>query len=59
MGRLVARWLDLPEGQGARAARMLGLVFALSAGLALMKSAQSGVFLAAYPRTAIPWAFAC
>jgi hypothetical protein len=59
MGRFVARWLDLPEGQGARAARMLALVFALSAGLSLIKSAQSGVFLAAYPRTMIPWAFAC
>ncbi len=59
MSRFLARWLDLPEGQGARAARMLALVFALSAGLSLMKSAQSGVFLAAYPRTMIPWAFAC
>lgn len=59
LSRFVARWLDLPEGQGARAARMLALVFALSAGLSLMKSAQSGVFLAAYPRTMIPWAFAC
>lgn len=58
LSRLVAAWLDLPEGQGARALRMLALIFLLSAALSLMKAAQSGIFLAAYPRTAIPWAFA-
>lgn len=58
IGSFVARWLDLPEGRGARAARMLALVFFLSAGLSLMKAAQTGIFLASYPRTMIPWAFA-
>jgi HEAT repeat protein len=58
MSRIVARWLDLPESQLGRAARMLALVFFLSAGLALMKAAQSGIFLAACSRAAIPWAFA-
>jgi len=37
---------------------MLALVFFLSAGLALMKAAQSGIFLSACSRAAIPWAFA-
>lgn len=58
MGAWLARWLDLPEGRGPRAARMLALVFLLSAGLSLIKSAQSGIFLSVYPRTTIPWAFA-
>lgn len=58
IGSFVARWLDLPEGRGPRAARMLALVFFLSAGLSLIKAAQSGIFLASYPRTMIPWAFA-
>lgn len=58
IARLIARWLDLPEGQGARALRMLSLVLFLSAALAMMKSAQSGIFLAACERSAIPWAFA-
>lgn len=58
MGERLARLLDLPEGRGPRAARMLALVFLLSAGLSLMKSAQSGIFLSVYPRTVIPWAFA-
>ncbi len=55
---LVARWLHLPEGQGGRAARMLLLIFLLSAALSLLKAAQTGIFLSAYPRSAIPWAFA-
>lgn len=58
MGAFFTRWLDLPEGRGGRALRMLVLVFLLSVGLSLIKSAQSGIFLSAYPRTAIPWAFA-
>lgn len=58
IARLLARWLDLPEGQGPRALRMLSLVLFLSAALAMMKSAQSGIFLAACGRGAIPWAFA-
>ncbi len=58
IARLIARWLDLPEGQGGRALRMLALVLFLSAALALMKSAQSGIFLAVCQRATIPWAFA-
>lgn len=58
MRTLLTRWLDLPEGRGGRALRMLVLVFLLSVGLSLIKSAQSGIFLSAYPRTVIPWAFA-
>ncbi|MFN9809839.1 MAG: cyclic nucleotide-binding domain-containing protein [Deltaproteobacteria bacterium] len=58
IARAVARWLDLPEGQGGRALRMLTLVLCLSAALAMMKSAQSGIFLAVCERAAIPWAFA-
>ncbi|MFO0715032.1 MAG: cyclic nucleotide-binding domain-containing protein [Sandaracinus sp.] len=58
IARLFARWLDLPEGQGGRALRMLALVLFLSAALAMMKSAQSGIFLAVCSRGDIPWAFA-
>lgn len=58
LARFVAAWLDLPEGQGGRALRMLALIFLLSSALSLMKAAQSGIFLAAYARSIIPWAFA-
>ncbi|HJL06415.1 MAG TPA: cyclic nucleotide-binding domain-containing protein [Polyangiaceae bacterium LLY-WYZ-15_(1-7)] len=34
------------------------MIFALSLALALLKAAQSGLFLEAYDRSAIPWAFA-
>lgn len=54
----VERWLGLADGEGGRAARLLSLVFVLSAALVLLKAAQSGIFLVAYPRTTIPWAFA-
>lgn len=50
--------LGLGEGEGRRALRQLLLVFVASAALVLLKAAQSGIFLAAYPRSAIPWAFA-
>jgi HEAT repeat protein len=55
---LVERWLGLADGEGGRAVRLLSLVFSMSAGLALLKAAQSGIFLLAYPRSTIPWAFA-
>ncbi len=54
----LASWLGVPAGQGARAARLVALVFMVSASLVLMKAAQNGIFLAAYTRAAIPWAFA-
>jgi hypothetical protein len=52
------RWLDVPDGTGAKAARLVGLVFLLNVGLAFLKTAQSGLFLEAFERSAIPWAFA-
>ncbi len=54
----VERWLGLADGEGGRATRLLSLVFGLSSALVLLKAAQSGIFLAAYPKTTIPWAFA-
>jgi len=50
--------LGLGEGEGRRALRQLALVFVASAALVLLKAAQGGIFLSAYPRSAIPWAFA-
>ncbi len=50
--------LGLREGEGPRALRLLGLIFTMSAALVLLKAAQSGIFLVAYPRSTIPWAFA-
>jgi hypothetical protein len=53
----IARALHLGEGELGRAARLVALIFALSACLVMIKSAQSGIFLMAYPKTMIPWAF--
>lgn len=53
----IARALHLGEGELGRAARLVSLIFALSACLVMIKSAQSGIFLMAYPKTMIPWAF--
>ncbi len=53
----VARALGLGEGELARAVRLLALVFAVSAALVMLKSAQNGIFLLAYPRSMIPFAF--
>jgi hypothetical protein len=55
---VAATALGIPEGSGARALRMLTLIFSMSGALVMMKAAQSGLFLSAYPRSAIPWAFA-
>ena len=49
--------LRLGEGELGRAARLVSLIFLLSAALVLLKSAQSGIFLMAYKKTMIPWAF--
>ncbi|MCS6901194.1 MAG: cyclic nucleotide-binding domain-containing protein [Myxococcales bacterium] len=54
----IERWLGLADGEGGRATRLLALVFTLSSALVLLKAAQSGIFLAAYPKAMIPWAFA-
>ena len=49
--------LGLREGEGARTLRLSGFVFLLMAAVVLAKTAQSGVFLAAYDRSRIPDAF--
>jgi len=54
---VVARALGLGEGEAGRAARLVSLIFVLSAALVMIKSAQNGIFLLAYPKTMIPWAF--
>jgi hypothetical protein len=54
----LAAFLGVGDAELARAMRLLLLVFATSAALALLKAAQGGVFLSAYPRSAIPRAFA-
>ncbi len=54
----MSRLFGIPAGEERRAARLCGLVFAISASFALLKSAQIGVFLDAYPASALPWAFA-
>ena len=54
--RLV-RLLGLGEGELGRAARLVSLIFVLSASLVMLKSAQNGIFLLAYPQTMIPRAF--
>lgn len=54
----LAGFLGIGESEVGRALRLLLLIFATSAALALLKAAQGGVFLSAYPRSAIPRAFA-
>lgn len=58
LGDRLARLLGVPEGQGARAARLAATSFFLSAALAALKTAQAGVFLEACPRSMISWAYA-
>ena len=58
MGAKVARFIGLAESEGARALRLCALIFVVSAALALLKAAQGGIFLSAYTRKMIPWAFA-
>jgi len=50
--------LGIPEGHEGRALRLIALVFVVSAAFSLLKSAQAGIFLAAYPVRFLPWAFA-
>jgi HEAT repeat protein len=54
----VERLLGLADGEGSKAVRLLSLVFTMSSALVLLKAVQSGIFLVAYPRSVIPWAFA-
>lgn len=49
--------LGLKEGEGPRTARLFAYVFLLTAAAVLARSAQREIFLAAYPRSAIPDAF--
>ncbi|MEM9073728.1 MAG: HEAT repeat domain-containing protein, partial [Myxococcota bacterium] len=55
---MLGRWLAIPDGEASKARRLVMMVFFLSAALALLKAAQSGIFLEAFPREMIPWAFA-
>lgn len=57
-GSVLARFLNLAEGEGPRALRVFSLIFTVSAALVFLKAVQGGIFLSAYPRTIIPWAFA-
>ena len=57
-GSTLARFLNLAEGEGRRALRVFALIFTVSAALVFLKAVQGGIFLSAYPRTMIPWAFA-
>ncbi len=52
------RWLGIPDGRGRTAFRLVLLTFTLGLALVVSKAAQSGLFLTAYERSAIPWAFA-
>jgi len=52
------RLLGLGEGEVPRSLRLVSLIFVSSMALVLLKAAQRGIFLCAYPSTAIPWAFA-
>ena len=58
MSAVIQRWLAVPDGQERKAARLVTMIFFFSAALVLMKAAQSGIFLEAFPRSMIPWAFA-
>ncbi|HEV8325368.1 MAG TPA: Npt1/Npt2 family nucleotide transporter [Myxococcota bacterium] len=51
------RGIGVRDGEGSRLARLVALIFALSAAVVIAKAAQSGIFLSAYPRAAIPIAF--
>jgi len=53
----VPEWTGVREGEGARLGRLCLFIFLTTAGVVLAKSAQRGIFLAAYPRSAIPDAF--
>lgn len=53
-----ARALGVAEEQLGRAGRLVALVLSVSTALVFAKAAQSGIFLAAYTRADIPWAFA-
>lgn len=57
-GAALARFLNLAEGEGERAFCIFCLIFTVSTALVFLKAVQSGIFLAAYPRQMIPWAFA-
>lgn len=54
----LATALGVEGAELTRALRLLSLIFVGSAALSLLKAAQGGVFLSAYPRSAIPHAFA-
>ena len=53
----LSTWLGLQDGEGPRASRLFTFIFLLTSAAVLAKSAQRELFLAAYPRSAIPDAF--
>ncbi|HEX4620370.1 MAG TPA: HEAT repeat domain-containing protein, partial [Myxococcaceae bacterium] len=55
--RRIAENLGIREGEAARTARLFAFIFLMTSSIVLAKSAQRGIFLAAYPRSAIPDAF--
>ena len=57
MASRITTSLGLREGEGARTARLFVFIFLLTAAAVLARSAQREIFLAAYPRSAIPDAF--
>lgn len=50
-------WLGLQDGEGPRTSRLFTFIFLLTSAAVLARSAQRELFLAAYPRSAIPDAF--
>lgn len=50
-------WLGLQDGEGPRTSRLFTFISLLTSAAVLAKSAQRELFLAAYPRSAIPDAF--
>src|SRR5579871_3839332 len=53
----IAELLGLRDGESAKTGRLFAFIFLMTASLVLARSAQRGIFLAAYPRSAIPDAF--
>lgn len=57
MSRRLADLVGLREGEGGRTGRLAAFIFLITAAIVLLKGAQRGIFLSAYPRSKIPDAF--
>jgi AAA family ATP:ADP antiporter len=55
---VLARLFAVPDGQGGKVGRLVALMFVSSLALVVLKAAQSGIFLATHPSSAIPPVFA-